>query len=98
LDSAADIAECQTACLYEYHIVENQLVGDSHVPLLMIVPRQIPHRPAENVWVSFKNVQYVPVINSLSDVIEINIRHDDGHPVSFDSGKVILTLYFKPTP
>ena len=92
--SQCDLSE-GFASLYVYsNIVEPQIVGDVQVPLLRIVPvreRSKLHNQVE----SFQHLQYLPVKNDNAETVEIDIRRDDGSAVSFQSGKVVVTLHFK---
>lgn len=76
-------------------IVEDQIVGDTKVPLLRIVP--ITDEKARGYQSKeFTNIIYRPVVSHQSDTIQVVIRRDDGQSVPFESGKVLLTLHFKP--
>jgi hypothetical protein len=90
-ESFADVNEGMTSLFFYCNVVQPQLVGDAMVPLLRVVPlkgdRDYPYRYHE-----FQTVQYVPLVNDTSDIIEIYIRRDNGEPVSFKTGKVIVTL------
>lgn len=80
--------------LYVYcNIVEEQIVGNSMVPLLKIVP--VEGRHGENVTKEYINPQYVPVyISHISDLL-IRIRDDAGEKVPFGRGRVQATLHFR---
>lgn len=96
-DLATDIMEGFNALYLYTNIVHTTIVGDSEVPLLRVVPLK-PRKASQNhIFQSFQHIQYHPVIKSQTDVIEINIRRDNGVLVPFSSGKVILTLHFKKT-
>ena len=43
----------------------------------------------------YQTVQYVPVQSKRFETIEIDIRDDAGRKVSFQRGKVIVTLHFR---
>lgn len=77
------------------NIVETTLVGDSVVPLLRVVPLRRSNSNYNHIFQSFQHIQYQPVITSQTDIIEINIRRDNGLLVPFNNGKVIITLHFK---
>lgn len=82
--------------LYVYSsVVSPRHVGDSLVPLLRTVPITESERNS-TVFFEFSNVQYSPVSNTSTDLIEVDIRRDDGERVSFRSGKVVLTVRFRP--
>lgn len=97
-DRAVDMTEGFSSLYVYTNIVENRLVGDSLVPLLRTVPFDTGKRRSIHQWIQFQHVEYLPVINSNSDVIEINIRRDDGTLVAFEGGKVVITLHFIRIP
>jgi len=89
-----DIAEGFTSLYVYTNLVEPQIVGDIQAQLLRIVP--IKERSKEpNQVVSFQHVQYLPIINTGTESVEVVIRRDDGRKPSFQSGKVIVSLHFK---
>lgn len=96
-DQAADIMEGFNALYLYTDIVNTTIVGDSEVPLLRVVPLKHSKANQNHIFQSFQHIQYQPVITSQTDVIEINIRRDNGIFVPFNSGKVIITLHFKKT-
>ena len=80
--------------MYVYtDIVDPQFVGDVKVPLLRIVNTQGNY--GDNVNVSFRYMQYVPIKVKSFETIEINIQDDNNENVSFGFGKSIVTLHFK---
>ena len=80
--------------LYVYSsIVEPRIVGDKIAPLLRIVP--ITGRHGEMVTARFDHVQYIPMLSREFGSIETEIRDDTGRPVSFERGKVTVTLHFR---
>lgn len=90
----SDINEGQCAFYVYTNIIEHQLVGDTMAPLLRVVPIR-GDKSDTNRSEEFRHVFYFPTINSRSDQIEILIRRDNGEPVSFQTGKVVITLHFK---
>ena len=80
--------------LYIYcDLLECVPVGDTKAPLLRTVETTgenggIIHR-------TFDQLRYIPLQKKNFDTIEILIRDDLGHPVSFESGKLIVTLHFR---
>jgi hypothetical protein len=81
--------------LYVYcDICEPIIVGNLKVQLLRTVNL---NRQSEQMMVSriYQNVQYVPILRKSFETIEIDIRDDAGKAVSFERGKVIVTLHFK---
>lgn len=89
-----DIDKGQTAFYVYSNIVQHQIVGDTMAPLLRVVPIRGKEKDTYRTE-EFQHVMYVPTINSRTDIFEIDIRRDDGEPVSFQTGKVVITLHFK---
>ena len=80
--------------LYVYcDIIQSQVVGDSQVPLLRIVPIDGQH--GEVLTRSFQTPQYYPLSRKQFDTIEIDINDDTGSHPSFEYGKVLITLHFR---
>lgn len=74
-------------------VIEPRIVGDSHVPLLRIVP--VRGRQSDTVTLTFQKIQYIPVLCRDFDTIEIDIRDDTGRHVPFERGKLTTTLHFR---
>ena len=80
--------------LYIYcDVVKAQYVGNALVPLLPIVP--VEGVDGQRISKSFLRPQYIPVDRKVFETIEINIKRDTGESVSFEFGKVLLTLHFR---
>lgn len=80
--------------LYVYcDIVQSQFVGNSHVPLLRIIP--VEGRDGERVSKTFLSPQYLPVSRKQFESIEVNIKRDTGEKVPFEAGRVLITLHFR---
>ena len=89
-----DIAEGFSSLYVYSNIVEPQIVGDVQAKLLRIVGVKEKSRMVNHVE-SFHHVQYLPVSDNGTETIEMLIKRDDGRPVLFQTGKVIVTLHFK---
>lgn len=80
--------------LYVYcDIVQVQMVGDSQVPLLRVVPIEGQH--GEYITRTYQSPQYLPVSRKAFDSIEIDIKDDTGNSIPFESGKSMVTLHFR---
>lgn len=80
--------------LYVYcDVLECVPVGDTLAPLLRIV--EVSGSRDEMVHIQFDQPRYIPIQKKCFDSIEIDIRDDTGDPVSFDTGKLIVTLHFR---
>ena len=80
--------------MYVYtDVVESRIVGNSLAPLL----RCFPFRGVNGatIYERFTNVHYVPLLYKHFKSIEINIRDDTGRRVSFEYGRVTMTLLFR---
>ena len=89
-----DIDEGMSAIYVYSNIVQNRLVGDSLVPLLRVVP--IRGRDDEIYRTEeFLHPHYLPTIKETTPELEFLLRRDDGTPISFNTGKVVLTLHFR---
>ena len=90
----ADIDEGMSAIYVYTNIVQNQLVGDSLVPLLRVVPIRGQdgelYRSEE-----FLHPHYLPTVKETTSELQFDLRRDDGTPISFQTGKVVLTLHFR---
>ena len=83
--------------LYVYtDVVQPRVVGDSLVPLLRSVP--IKGKPGDMVASRFTNIHYVPLQHKEFSTVEIDIRDDTGRPISFERGKLSMTLHFRQKP
>jgi hypothetical protein len=79
--------------LYVYcDVLESVPVGDTQAPLLRIVDATGSH--SANVHRTFEQPRYMPVQKKHFDSIEVLIRDDTGEPVSFEGGKLVVTLHF----
>ena len=74
-------------------IVESQLVGDAHVPLLRTIG--VRGKNGEVVSHSFDNIHYVALSRSTFQELLIHISDDTGKRVPFQYGRVIVKLHFK---
>ena len=80
--------------MYVYcDVLECVPVGDTTAPLLRIV--EIGGQKGEMVHIQYDQPRYVPLQKKEFDSIEIDIRDDLGEKISFDSGKLIVTLHFR---
>lgn len=82
-----------TSLMVYCNLAANRLVGHDLVPLLRVVP--VRHNSGRTVYEEVRNPHYVSVTNSDTDVVEINIRRDDGSPIPFRGGKTIVTVHVR---
>ena len=74
-------------------IIENQYVGDYKAPLLRVIPVRTKFNEVN--WVHYDKPHFLRLSRENINTIEINIRDETGEFVSFESGKVIITLVFR---
>lgn len=80
--------------LYVYcDLIQHQLVGDSSVPLLRIVPVRGTY--GGNVVRTYNDIHYMPARGGTTTNVEINIRDDTGEPIAFDAGRVVVILHVR---
>ena len=83
-NEVCDLQRCFYSLFVYCVIVEQTVVGDVKVPLLRIV--NISGREGLTVSRIYQAVQYTPVQCKRFETIEIDIRDDAGHKVSFQRG------------
>ncbi|MCP4125018.1 MAG: hypothetical protein GY751_25020, partial [Bacteroidetes bacterium] len=74
------------------NIVVPQYIGDVQSQVIKIVP--LKGEWGSHVNVEYPNVHYVDVLTHRFDRISISIKGDDGNPIEFDYGKVLIILHF----
>lgn len=74
-------------------IATSQIVGNVSVPLLRIV--RIEGKDGDIVSKQYETPQYVALERNFFSSIEVDIRDDTGAGVSFQRGKVVVTLHFR---
>ena len=89
----ADVDRRLKSLYIHCNIVQSQLVGDMHVPLLRTVVVQ--GQTNDVVAKSFTNVHYMSLERSILQEIEIHITDDSGRDIPFKYGRVIAKLHFK---
>ena len=93
-DRWCDVTEGFSALFIYSSVCRPQILGNTVAPLLRIIPVD-SMSDNYNRTVSFRHVQYRPVVSTPTRHIEIDIRRDTGEPVSFQIGKFVATLHFK---
>ena len=83
------------SCIYVYcDLVKERVVGDKLVPLLRIVP--VVRKPGQVVYKSFYPPQYFSLSHQQFRTVEIYLTDDTGNLIKFESGRVVVTLHFRP--
>lgn len=96
-DFPASLAQAVPDKLFVYtDICENYITGDVQTPLLRIVPIDNTNQTYGAVQTkSFSPPNYIPLLRTEFDTIDIDIRTHTGEPVPFQSGTLTVTLHFK---
>ena len=75
-------------------IVDYQLVGDSHVPLLRCI--NITPEVGRMPTLTYDKPHYTSLSKSVIDDIEISLKNDQNQYIPFTYGRVIVKLHFRP--
>lgn len=94
-DADPDIHQGFTSLFVYCNLTQPRPVGDKMVSLLRTVPVQSFSKTATSRGIEFTNIHYLPVANTSTDTVLVDIRRDNGESVPFRGGKVILTLHFR---
>jgi hypothetical protein len=92
-DGIVNISRSYDSVYVYTDIIENQHVGDFKVPLLRVVP--VKSNFGEMNWIHYDRPHFLRLSRENINDIEINIRDDTGEFISFESGKVVVTLVFR---
>ena len=76
-------------------IVADQMIGDAFAPLLRIVHID-KQKCGDIVTRTYQSPNFVKVKRKNFDTIDMHIRRDTGEKISFQRGKVIVKLCFRP--
>ena len=74
-------------------VIQSQIVGDTLAPLLDVVAVQ--GEPGDSVCRRFDKRHYKPILRKHFSDINISLRDDQGDPIRFEKGKVIVTLHLR---
>ena len=75
-------------------IVKPHIVGDVKVPLLRILPIDSQEKGTV-VTKTYEHIQYFPVSKNRFSSVEINIKDDTDENLSFQKGKLVVTLHLR---
>ena len=67
------------------------MVGDAQVPLLRIIA--VEGRDGEMIIRVFDPIEYCPLLQRRFQTVDTDIRDDTGSIVSFEKGRVVVTLH-----
>jgi hypothetical protein len=79
------------------NIIKSSIVGGKKAQLIRIIPLE---NPSNNSVGSMKSLTFNPFLfyplkQNYLDTIEIQIRDNSGRLINFQSGKTIITLFFR---
>ena len=74
-------------------IIKNQFAGDYNIPLLRVISTQSQY--GDYVCKNYDRPHFLPLSRRHVQEVEIDLRDDTGEPISFEAGKVIVTLVFR---
>jgi len=92
---APDFTGGFTTLYIHCNIVEPQIIGNIRSELLRTVPVNNNQKFGDTVHKLFTSPHYVNVLHKNFDNILVEIRSDEGLPVPFEYGKVIVKLHFR---
>lgn len=92
-DSAGDLHAVYYNVYVQVNLLEEQIVGDKMMNLLFILPMN--QHDSAYVHHEVEHLQFVPLKQTTFDEITVRLVRDDGKPVPFESGKVVVTLEFR---
>lgn len=83
--------------MYVYsNICELYITADTRKPLLKIVSiYEDQHIFGAIKTRTFSLLNYIPLLRPVFRTNEIDIRDDNGNPISFEHGMLTMTLHFK---
>ena len=76
-----------------YDLVEPRMVGHVLIPLLSVIP--VKEKSRTNIAKRYKKLLYRPILKKNIADIYISIRDDQGQPIRFRKGKVIVMLHLR---
>lgn len=86
-----------TSSLYVYSpIVESTIVGDVNAPLLRVLPLNRAKTRGDGTHSEFIHTHYIPLQDKNCTIIRIAIYNEIGTIIKFSSGRVVVTLHFRP--
>ena len=94
--TSVSVANVDTVnAIYVYcNVIEHRTVGHTLAPLIGVLP--VTGNPGAYVSKRYDKIQYHPVLKKNLSDIHISLRDDQGKPIRFRKGKVIVTLHLRP--
>lgn len=89
-----DVFKGHTSLYIYSNLVKPYRVGDTTAPLLRTVGVDNRSRYT-NIDKEFRNIHYHEVDTISSDIVEVDIRRDNGDRIPFTGGKTVLIVHFR---
>ena len=77
------------------NLCADRMVGNKLVPLLRVMPVRYNEREGKNVYEEVMIPHYVDVAETDTDIVEIDIKRDNGQDVKFRGGKVCINVHLR---
>ena len=77
-------------------IVQAQIVGDTEVPLIGVIPTAEKTSGMHETVHEVENIHYVPIQTKSFQKIKVLLRSSTYEPIPFEYGRATITLHFKP--
>lgn len=94
-DKMVDLSQDLHSMYVYCDLIAPQIVGDAHAPLLRTIPLEYRTDAPEALSKVFNHIYFMPLLKKEISTIEIDIRDDIGRSVSFERGRLVVTLVFK---
>ena len=77
-------------------IVQPQIVGDTVLPLIGIIPTAEKTSGMHETIHEVENIHYIPIQTKSFQKIKVLLRSSTYEPIPFEYGRATITLHFKP--
>ena len=77
-------------------IVQAQIVGDTEVPLIGVIPTAGKTSGMHETVHEVENIHYIPIQTKSFQKIKVLLRSSTYEPIPFEYGRATITLHFKP--
>ena len=77
-------------------IIQAQIVGDTVVPLIGVIPTAEKTSGTHETVHEVENIHYVPIQTKSFQKIKVLLRSSTYEPIPFEYGRASITLHFKP--
>ena len=77
-------------------IVQPQIVGNTEVPLIGVIPTAEKTSEMHETVHEVENIHYIPIQTKSFQKIKVLLRSSTYEPIPFEYGRATITLHFKP--